>query len=69
MRAGRPERLFGLTEENIMSYLLNTWYIAGWADELAQGAMLGRTIVEQPIVFFRDSQGVIQALADRCAVW
>lgn len=49
-----------------MSYLLNTWYIAGWADELAQGGMLGRTIVEQPIVFFRNSQGVIQALADRC---
>lgn len=49
-----------------MSYLLNTWYIAGWADEFVQGALLGRTIIERPIVFFRDSQGVIQAIDDRC---
>lgn len=44
-----------------MSYLLNTWYVAGWAEELAQDALLARTLLEKPIVFFRDSQGV-----DRC---
>jgi phenylpropionate dioxygenase-like ring-hydroxylating dioxygenase large terminal subunit len=50
----------------IVNYLLNTWYIAAWADELVSGGLLGRTILEQPIAFFRDSQGVIQAVDDRC---
>lgn len=36
-----------------MSYLLNTWYVAGWAEELAQDALLGRTLLEKPIVSCR----------------
>ena len=49
-----------------MSYLLNTWYVAAWADEIKPGALLARTILEQPIVFFRDSQNVLRAIYDRC---
>jgi vanillate O-demethylase monooxygenase subunit len=49
-----------------MSYLLNTWYVAAWADELAQGALLARTLLEQPVVFFRDSHGSVRAIHDRC---
>jgi len=34
-------------------YLLNRWYVAAWAHELDDGP-LGRTIMDEPIVFFRD---------------
>lgn len=46
-------------------YLKNTWYVAGWADEVFD-AMLPRTIIEEPIVMFRKSDGQAVALHDRC---
>jgi phenylpropionate dioxygenase-like ring-hydroxylating dioxygenase large terminal subunit len=49
-----------------MSYLLNTWYMAAWAEELTPGQVLGRTLLEQPVVMFRDDAGVAHALVDRC---
>lgn len=49
-----------------MAYLLNTWYVAGWAHELAPGQLLARTLLDQPLVFFRDAGGQVQALHDRC---
>lgn len=49
-----------------MKYLLNTWYVAAWADELIEGGLLARTIVEQPIVFFRDTLNQVRAIYDRC---
>lgn len=50
-----------------MDWLKNVWYAAAWADELPKGASLARTIIEAPILFWRDADGVIRALADRCA--
>lgn len=50
-----------------MNYLRNAWYQAGWSDEVNSDGMLARTILEIPIVFFRDRAGVLHALADRCA--
>lgn len=49
-----------------MTFLRNTWYLAGWSDELHIGAKLARFIAGEPIVFFRDSRNVARALLDRC---
>lgn len=50
-----------------MHWLRNCWYAAAWADDLAPGASLARTIVNAPILLWRDAEGMVRALADRCA--
>ena len=47
-------------------YLRNRWYVAAWAHEL-DGGPLGRTIMDQPVVFFRTGDGGTAALEDSCA--
>lgn len=47
-------------------FLRNTWYMGGWASEIATGKMFSRTILETPIVFFRDATGKAAALYDTC---
>jgi phenylpropionate dioxygenase-like ring-hydroxylating dioxygenase large terminal subunit len=49
-----------------MRYLYNCWYMAAWADEVSKGDMLSRKLLDQRIVFFRDSANRVQALRDRC---
>jgi vanillate O-demethylase monooxygenase subunit len=49
-----------------MSYLRNAWYLTAWADELDARSLLARTIIERPLVLFRNSGGVPCALHDRC---
>ena len=49
-----------------MHWLKNTWYQAGWVTELPEAAMLARTLLDTPLLFFRDQQGRINALLDRC---
>lgn len=49
-----------------MAFLLNTWYAAAWADEVSH-ALLARTILTEPVVFFRKPDGTVVALQDRCA--
>ncbi|MFP3613168.1 aromatic ring-hydroxylating dioxygenase subunit alpha [Paraburkholderia sp. SIMBA_050] len=49
-----------------MSFLRNCWYIAGWIDEFAEGRLTPRTFLNEQIVIFRDSKGLLQALQDRC---
>ena len=49
-----------------MAYLRNTWYVAAWENEIAPGACLARTLLDEPIVFFRDESGAVKALTDRC---
>ncbi len=48
-----------------MNYLRNAWYAGAWGDELT-GRPLARTLLEQPVVFYRDEAGKPAALADRC---
>src|SRR6516162_6609308 len=48
------------------TYLRNAWYVAAWSDNLADGQLLSRTILKEPIVLFRKSDGHIAALQDRC---
>ena len=47
-------------------YLRNRWYVAAWARELDDGP-LGRTIMDEPVVFFRGEGGKVAALEDACA--
>src|SRR5712664_1509289 len=48
------------------TYLRNAWYVAAWSDALADGQLLDRIILKQPIVFYRKSDGKVAALQDRC---
>src|SRR5205085_9824937 len=47
-------------------FVRNTWYVGAWADELAPGALLGRTVLDEPVLFYRSAAGEIGALEDRC---
>jgi phenylpropionate dioxygenase-like ring-hydroxylating dioxygenase large terminal subunit len=49
-----------------MSFLRNAWYVAAWADEVAPGALIHRTLLNEPVLLFRDSKGEPHALIDRC---
>jgi phenylpropionate dioxygenase-like ring-hydroxylating dioxygenase large terminal subunit len=49
-----------------MTYLRNAWTIAAWSSELLAGQLLARTLLDEPLVFYRDAAGQPRALADRC---
>ena len=47
-------------------FIKNCWYVAGWASEVDQSNFLARTILEVPVVLWRDSRGNVTAFEDRC---
>jgi len=49
-----------------MSYLRNAWYVAGFVEDVSPNAILARRLLDEPIVFFRDKDGVLHSLHDRC---
>lgn len=46
-------------------FVRNAWYIAAWPAELEAG-LVARTIMNEPLVLFRDAAGKACALEDRC---
>lgn len=46
-------------------FLMNAWYVAAWSSDITT-APLGRTLLNEPVVFFRGADGEIAALEDRC---
>lgn len=48
-----------------MEYVKNAWYVAGWASEFAN-PLRRVTILEENLVMFRNSKGIVIALEDRC---
>jgi len=48
-------------------YLRNAWYVAAWSDGVADGQLVPRTVMDEPIVLFRKADGSVAAIADRCA--
>ena len=48
------------------TYLGNAWYVAAWSDDLTEGQLLARTILKEPVVLYRKSDGAVVALGDRC---
>ena len=45
-----------------MAFLMNTWYVAAWDHELADGKLLARTILEKPVLLYRGDSGRVVAL-------
>ena len=48
-----------------MTFLRNAWYVAMWSQDLVDQPKPQR-FLDEPLVFFRSSQGDIHALADAC---
>jgi vanillate O-demethylase monooxygenase subunit len=47
-------------------FVRNCWYVAAWSEEV-QSKLLARTILGEPVVMYRTSDGAVHALQDRCA--
>lgn len=47
-------------------FLRNAWYVAALAEEITR-APLGRVLLEEPVVLFRNEKGAAIALEDRCS--
>ena len=54
-----------MTRKANQPFVRNAWYIAAWAEEIDNG-LLARTIMNEPIVIYRDAEGNVGALEDRC---
>ena len=48
-----------------MEFVFDAWYVAGWSRNF-QHELVPRTILEQNLVFFRQSDDKLVALEDRC---
>jgi phenylpropionate dioxygenase-like ring-hydroxylating dioxygenase large terminal subunit len=46
-------------------FLYNAWYVAAWGSEIGEKP-LARTLLEEPVVFYRQADGQAVALEDRC---
>lgn len=47
------------------TFVRNQWYVAAYGHEIGR-ELFGRTILGEPIVFYRSESGEVVALADRC---
>ena len=48
-------------------FVRNSWYVAGWSDEVGQQKPLARIMLGEHVVLFRKTDGSVAALEDRCA--
>ncbi len=49
-----------------MAFLRNAWYAACWSGDLEPGKPLAKTILNDPVVLWRTSEGKAAAIEDRC---
>lgn len=49
-----------------MSYVRNLWYLAAWAEEVPEGGMLSRTLLDRKWLIHRLANGDYAMLEDRC---
>jgi phenylpropionate dioxygenase-like ring-hydroxylating dioxygenase large terminal subunit len=47
------------------AWLRNAWYAAAWSADVGE-ALLGRTLLDVPMVLFRKTDGSVAAIGDRC---
>jgi len=47
-------------------FIKNCWYVAAWDMEVPADGMLPRTLLDEPVLLYRDTQGRVVALEDRC---
>jgi phenylpropionate dioxygenase-like ring-hydroxylating dioxygenase large terminal subunit len=48
-------------------FLRNAWYVGAWGTEIGRQNLLRRTLMNEPVVFFREEDGTPVALEDKCA--
>ena len=48
-------------------FVRNSWYAAAWSEEVGQRQPLARTVIGESLVLFREPDGAVAALEDRCA--
>lgn len=48
-------------------FIRNIWYCAMWGQDLPAGKLVSRTILNEPIVFYRKEDGSVAAITDRCS--
>lgn len=48
-------------------FIRNAWYVGLWSEELPVGKLVSQTILNEPIVFFRQEDGTPAAILDRCS--
>ena len=49
-----------------MTYLRNCWYAAAWSETLKPGELVARTLLDEPLVFYRTPAGAPVAMDDMC---
>jgi phenylpropionate dioxygenase-like ring-hydroxylating dioxygenase large terminal subunit len=47
-------------------FIRNTWYVAGWGTEVPADGLFARTIIGTPVLLYRQQDGGIVAMEDRC---
>ena len=52
--------------KSVGKYAKNHWYVAAWSSEVADKPF-ARQLMDERVVMFRDAEGKIAALIDRCA--
>ena len=55
-----------MNEMTSAPYIRNAWYVGAWDEEVTADGLFGRTLLGEPIVFFRGADGAAVALEDRC---
>jgi vanillate O-demethylase monooxygenase subunit len=48
-------------------FIKNCWYVAAWSSEVEAGKPFARTLLDIPVVLWRDSSGKVIAMNDRCS--
>ncbi|HXN87144.1 MAG TPA: aromatic ring-hydroxylating dioxygenase subunit alpha [Candidatus Binataceae bacterium] len=52
--------------EETQMFVRNCWYVPGWSRDFAKDSLTAVTILNEPIVIYRKSDGGLVALQDRC---
>ncbi len=47
-------------------FVRNAWYVAGWAESLAEGQIIGIKLLGESIAIYRKADGGLAAVEDRC---
>ncbi|MFT5320883.1 MAG: phenylpropionate dioxygenase-like ring-hydroxylating dioxygenase large terminal subunit [Pseudohongiellaceae bacterium] len=55
----------GLGEQSPL-YVKNCWYVAAWCDEIDIHQMYAITIINKPVLIYRQENGELTAMADQC---
>jgi phenylpropionate dioxygenase-like ring-hydroxylating dioxygenase large terminal subunit len=49
-----------------VSYVRNAWYVAAWSRDITTDKPYGMTVLDEPIVVWRDDAGNVHVFEDRC---